>query len=140
MGRGSVCSSARRAVPLLGFIPGQTGPADRSFGRAATDAELVALGVGENHPAGPVRLAPIGELDGPKAQCPLDLIVAPGACRPEVEVNSVLGGLAFGYTDEQEAGLAWTFKDEDRVIGVPVSRSDRPSEKVRPEVSKPVRV
>ena len=55
-------------------------------------------------------------------------------------MNAVLGGLASGHTQEQKARLARALKDEHRVIGVAVPRSDLPSQKVRPELGKPVRV
>jgi hypothetical protein len=116
--------------------PAGCGAARRSFGGAATNAELVALGIGEDHPAGTVRLTLVGEEDRTQTQCPFDLGVASAAGGPQVEMNPVFGRLAFGYTHKQKARLARTFDHEDRVVSGRVTGSERPSEKLRPEQRK----
>src|SRR4029079_17429294 len=76
------------------------------FGVAAEDAELVALGVGQDDPAAAVGLAQVDDLGGAMLEEAGQLLVActrPGA---QVAVDAVLHLLDVGYLDEEHAMLA----------------------------------
>lgn len=47
-----------------------------TFHIAPDDAELVALGITEGHPAGAISVAPVGERCGAEGNHPIDLVVA----------------------------------------------------------------
>jgi hypothetical protein len=65
------------------------------FGRADLDVELVAGGVGDDHPAPAVRLAPVVDDGRAEGGNPLDLLVT-RLVRLQVEVHPVLQRLPLG--------------------------------------------
>src|SRR5215217_6810357 len=77
-----------------------------AFGGAALDAELVALGVGQDDPAGAVGAAVVGDQGGADPEQPLDLLVAGPVVGHQVQVDPVLDRLGLGHGDEQQPGLA----------------------------------
>src|SRR5215472_7138733 len=73
------------------------GPRSRMTSRQ--DAELVALGVGENDPALVAGLPDVG-VPGTQLEQPANLVVLVPVGRVDVEVEPVLDGLALGHTRE----------------------------------------
>src|SRR5262249_6475697 len=70
---------------------------------AALDAQLGALGVAQNPPAGAVGPPQVVHQGGADVEQPGDFLVPGALGRPEIEVHPVLHGLALGYGDEQQA-------------------------------------
>ena len=59
-----------------------------TFVVAAQNTKVVALGVGEDHPAGAVGVAAVGDLGGAQRENPLDLVVSPSIDGREIQVDS----------------------------------------------------
>src|SRR5450631_3831589 len=77
-----------------------SGPA--AFRGAALDAELIALGIGHDNPAGPVGPAQVVDKARADAEQSRDLFVTAAGGGHEVKVHPVLDYLAVGDGDEQQ--------------------------------------
>lgn len=76
-------------------------PSAGPFRDAALDAKLVALRVGEHHPAGTVRLAVVRHSRGTEIDQPLYFLVAGPVGRLQIQVQPVLDRLQFRETRVQ---------------------------------------
>jgi PAP2 superfamily len=112
----------------------------RPFGGTAPDAELVPFRVGEHHPSGPVRPAPIVKRHRAKTSCPLDLFVPLGRGRPQVEMDAVLRRFPLRDAQEQQPGLTRSGHDQHRVVLRHVAGPDLALQERSPERGQRVRV
>lgn len=83
-----------------------------ALGLAAQDAELIALGVGEHHPARTVGAAQVIHGAGAEAQQPGELLVASAGGGDEVKVQPVLDLLVADEAADVTTDATGTIDDE----------------------------
>ena len=104
-----------------------TGLGDEASRRPSGDVELVALGVGHEHPAALLVVVDVHQ-GGAEADQPLDLDVDELGADHEVEVHPVLHRLRLGHRLEQEAPTGARAAPVDAVVGVAERREVLPAE------------
>ncbi len=93
---------ARTSAILRGMLSDPLGVGRRPFGARPFDAELVALRVGQCHPAGAVGFAVVAEERGAERDRPLHLLVPAHVGRLQVQVHAVLDRLVLRDGNEQQ--------------------------------------